>query len=273
MTDKRTILVVDDEEVMREVLTTLLAQSGYLVQTASTGEEGVEIARVESLDAAILDVMMPGQGGMATLDDLQKLDSELPVIMLTAHGSVESAKKAIKAGAFDYITKPFKHDEVLMVLRNAVARRRLSLENRALRQTLQARSHNFSDIIGRSPRLRQMFDLIMQAAPSRSTILIQGESGTGKELVARAIHMHSTRTEFPFITVNAGNLPHDLLESNLFGHVKGAFTGAQSTKKGQPTAALFFTPAFGVERDVVGLRRVDARRSIQKNGGQGVGGN
>ena len=110
MTDKRTILVVDDEEVMREVLTTLLAQSGYLVQTASTGEEGVEIARVESLDAAILDVMMPGQGGMATLDDLQKLDSELPVIMLTAHGSVESAKKAIKAGAFDYITKPFKHD-------------------------------------------------------------------------------------------------------------------------------------------------------------------
>lgn len=244
MTDKRTILVVDDEEVMREVLTTLLAQSGYLVQTASTGEEGVEIARVESLDVAILDVMMPGQGGMATLDDLQKLDSELPVIMLTAHGSVESAKKAIKAGAFDYITKPFKHDEVLMVLRNAVERRRLSLENRALRQNLQARSHNFSDIIGRSPRLRQMFDLIMQAAPSRSTILIQGESGTGKELVARAVHMHSTRTEFPFITVNAGNLPHDLLESNLFGHVKGAFTGAQSTKKGlfelADTGSIFF---------------------------------
>ena len=174
MTDKRTVLVADDEEVVLEILTTLLTREGYTVQTASTGEEGLEIARGELLDAAIVDVMMPGQGGMATLDALQKLDRELPVIMLTAYGSVESAKTAIKAGAFDYITKPFKHDEVLKVLRNAVAQRRLTLENRALRQNLQAQSYDFGDIVGRSPRIRQVFDLIIQAAPSRTTILIEG---------------------------------------------------------------------------------------------------
>ncbi|MBK48484.1 MAG: Fis family transcriptional regulator, partial [Acidobacteria bacterium] len=228
MTDERTVLVADDEEVVLEILTTLLTREGYTVRTASTGEEGLEMARGESLDAAIVDVMMPGQGGMATLDALQKLDRELPVIMLTAYGSVESAKTAIKAGAFDYITKPFKHDEVLKVLRNAVEQRRLAVENRTLRQNLQAQSYDFDDIVGRSPRLRQVFDLIVQAAPSRSTILIEGESGTGKELVARALHTHSARTEFPFVTVSSGNLSHDLLESNLFGHVKGAFTGALS---------------------------------------------
>ena len=244
MVDRRLILVVDDEEVMHEILSALLTREGYDVRVASTGEEGVDIARSESLDAAIVDVMMPGQGGMATLDELRKLDSELPVIMLTAHGSVDSAKEAIRGGAFDYITKPFKHDEVLKVLRNAVERRRLAVENRALRQSLQARTHNFGDIVGRSSRIRQVFDLIMQAAPSRTTILIEGESGTGKELVARALHTHSARTDRPFITVNSGNLPYDLLESNLFGHVKGAFTGALHPKKGlfelADTGSIFF---------------------------------
>ena len=243
MTDERTILVIDDDESMRDVLSELL-EKRYTLQVASTGEAGLEIAREQSLDAAIVDVMMPGIGGMATLDELRKLDSELPVIMLTAYGSVDSAKEAIKAGAFDYITKPFKNDEVLKVLRNAVERRRLALENRTLRQNLQARKHNFGDIIGRSPRTRQVFDLIMQAAPSRTTILIEGESGTGKELVARALHTHSTRAACPFITVNSGNLPHDLLESNLFGHVKGAFTGAIYPKKGlfelADTGSIFF---------------------------------
>ena len=244
MVDRKSILVVDDEEVMHDVLSKLLSNEGYGVRIASTGEEGVEIARTESVDAAIVDVMMPGQGGMATLDELRKIDHDLPVIMLTAHGSVDSAKEAIRAGAFDYITKPFKNDEVLKVLRNAVERHRLAVENRALRQSLQARTHNFGDIIGRGPRIRQVFDLIMQAAPSRTTILIAGESGTGKELVARALHTHSARSDRPFITVNSGNLPHDLLESNLFGHVKGAFTGALNPKKGlfelADTGSIFF---------------------------------
>ena len=244
MTDERTILVIDDDEDMRDVLSRLLVDKGYVLRMATTGEEGLELARAQTLHAAIVDVMMPGIGGMATLDELRKLDGELPVIMLTAHGSVDSAKQAIRAGAFDYITKPFKNDEVLKVLRNAVERRRLALENRTLRQSLQARTHNFADIIGRSPSMRQVFDLIMQAAPSRTTILIEGESGTGKELVARALHTHSARADRPFITVNSGNLPHDLLESNLFGHVKGAFTGALYPKKGlfelADTGSIFF---------------------------------
>jgi two-component system response regulator PilR (NtrC family) len=226
------ILVVDDEEIMREILEALLTREGYRVQLASSGEEGLDLARTTPFDAAIVDVMMPGIDGIATLEELKKLDDELPVVMITAFASVETAIAAMKRGAFDYITKPFKNDEVLVVVRNAVERRQLVAENTALRQTLQAQSARFSGIIGRSPRMKQVFDLIIQAAPSRSTILVTGESGTGKELVARAVHRNSPRAERAFITVNSGNLPPDLLESTLFGHVKGAFTGAVYPKKG-----------------------------------------
>jgi two-component system response regulator PilR (NtrC family) len=226
------ILVIDDEEIMREILDALLTREGYRVQLASSGEEGIEFARSTPFDAVIVDVMMPGLDGIATLEELKKVDDELPVVMITAFASVETAIAAMKRGAFDYITKPFKNDEVLVVVRNAVERRQLVAENTALRQTLQAQSQRFSGIIGRSPRMKQVFDLIIQAAPSRSTILITGESGTGKELVARAIHRNSPRAERAFVTVNSGNLPPDLLESTLFGHVKGAFTGAVYPKKG-----------------------------------------
>jgi DNA-binding NtrC family response regulator len=226
------ILVIDDEDIMREILEALLTREGYRVQLASSGEEGIELARSVPFDAAIVDVMMPGMDGMATLEELKRLDDELPVLMITAFASVETAIAAMKRGAFDYITKPFKNDEVLVVVRNAVERRQLVAENTALRQTLQAHAQRFSGIIGRSPRMKQVFDLIIQAAPSRSTILVTGESGTGKELVARAIHSNSPRAERAFVTVNSGNLPPDLLESTLFGHVKGAFTGAVYPKKG-----------------------------------------
>jgi DNA-binding NtrC family response regulator len=226
------VLVIDDEEIMREILGALLTREGYTVKLASGGAEGIELARSIPFDAAIVDVMMPGIDGLATLDELKKLDEEPSVIMITAFASVETAIAAMKRGAFDYITKPFKNDEVLAVLRNAIERQRLVAENRALRQSLQERYPKFGNIIGRSPRMKQVFDLIIQAAPSRSTILIEGESGTGKELVARAIHTNSPRADRPFVTVNAGNLPPDLLESNLFGHVKGAFTGAVYPKKG-----------------------------------------
>src|SRR6476620_1750995 len=227
-----TILVVDDEEIMREILETLLTREGYDVRVASSGSEGLELARALPFDAAIVDIMMPGLDGIATLDELKRIDEDLNVIIITAYASVESAIAAMKTGAFDYITKPFKNDEVLVVVRNAMERRRLVNENRNLRQNIQERYHKFANIIGKSPRMRQVFDLIIQAAPSRSTILIQGESGTGKELVARAIHANSSRSERPFVTVNSGNLPPDLLESTLFGHVKGAFTGAVYPKKG-----------------------------------------
>ena len=201
-----TILVIDDEEIMREILDTLLSREGYDVRVASSGGEGLELARATPFDAAIVDIMMPGLDGIATLDELKRVDEDLAVVIITAYASVESAISAMKNGAFDYITKPFKNDEVLVVIRNAMERRRLVNENRALRQNIQERYHKFGNIIGKSQRMRQVFDLIIQAAPSRSTILIQGESGTGKELVARAIHANSSRSERSFITVNSGNL-------------------------------------------------------------------
>jgi DNA-binding NtrC family response regulator len=232
MARKGSILVIDDEEIMREILDALLSREGYEVRLAHGGAEGLDLARTVPFDAAVVDVMMPEMDGLATLDELKKLDDDIAVIMITAFASVETAIAAMKLGAFDYITKPFKNDEVLVVLRNAMERRRLVAENRALRQNLQERYHKFGNIIGRSQRMRQVFDLIIQAAPSRSTILVEGESGTGKELVARAIHTNSPRADRAFVTVNSGNLPPDLLESNLFGHVKGAFTGAVYPKKG-----------------------------------------
>jgi two-component system, NtrC family, response regulator PilR len=202
------------------------------VRLAASAEEGLELARSLPFDAAIVDLMLPGMDGIAALEELKKINDELPVLMITAFASVETAIAAMKRGAFDYVTKPFKNDEVLVVVRNAVERGRLVQENRTLRSSVQEQYQQFANIIGRSPRMRQVFDLVIQAAPSRSTILIQGESGTGKELVARAIHANSPRAERSFVTVNSGNLPPDLLESTLFGHVKGAFTGAVYPKKG-----------------------------------------
>src|SRR5688572_1083677 len=221
-----TVLVVDDEEIMREILETLLTRAGYDVRLAASGAEGLELARALPFDAALVDIMMPGLDGIATLDELKRIDEDLAVVIITAYGSIESAIAAMKSGAFDYITKPFKNDEVLVVVRNAMERRRLVTENRSLRQSIQERYHKFANIIGRSPKMRQVFDLIIQAAPSRSTILIQGESGTGKELVARAIHANSSRSERSFVAVNSGNLSAEQLDSTLFGHVTGAFAGA-----------------------------------------------
>jgi two-component system response regulator PilR (NtrC family) len=266
------ILVIDDEEIMREILETLLTREGYDVRLASTGAEGVELAKGLPFDAAIVDVMMPGMDGVQTLDELKKVDEELPVLMITAFASVENAIAAMKRGAFDYITKPFKNDEVLVVLRNAVERRRLVAENTALRQNLQAQYHKFSGIIGRSPRMKQVFDLIIQAAPSRSTILITGESGTGKELVARAIHANSARSDRAFVTVNSGNLPPDLLESTLFGHVKGAFTGAVYPKKGlcdmADKGSIFFDEICNIPLETQAkLLRVIQEREFMRLGG------
>src|SRR2546430_2136348 len=269
---KGTVLVVDDEEVMREILETVLKREGYDVRLAASGQEGLELARALPFDAAIVDIMMPGINGIETLDELRRIDEDLAVIRITAYASIESAISAMKAGAFDYISKPFKNDEVLVVIRNAMERRRLVHENRALRQNLKERYHKFANIIGRSPRMRQVFDLIIQAAPSRSTILIQGESGTGKELVARAIHANSSRSDRSFVTVNSGNLPPDLLESTLFGHVKGAFTGAVYPKKGMfdlaDKGSIFFDEIGNVPLETQAkLLRVIQERDFMRLGG------
>jgi two-component system response regulator PilR (NtrC family) len=266
------VLVIDDEEIMREILEALLTREGYQVRLASSGEEGLDLARSMPFDAAIVDVMMPGLDGIATLQELRKLDDDLPVLMITAFASVETAIAAMKLGAFDYITKPFKNDEVLIVVHNAVERRRLVAENTALKQTLQAQYRRFAGIIGGSPRMKQVFDLIIQAAPSRSTILVTGESGTGKELVARAIHSNSPRAERAFVTVNSGNLPSDLLESTLFGHVKGAFTGAINPKKGlcdlADKGSIFFDEIGNIPPETQAkLLRVMQEREFMRLGG------
>ena len=266
------VLVIDDEEIMREILEALLTREGYQVRLASSGEEGLELARSMPFDAAIVDVMMPGLDGIATLQELRKLDDDLPVLMITAFASVETAITAMKLGAYDYITKPFKNDEVLVVVHNAVERRQLVAENTALKQTLQAQYRRFAGIIGGSPRMKQVFDLIIQAAPSRSTILVTGESGTGKELVARAIHSNSPRAERAFVTVNSGNLPSDLLESTLFGHVKGAFTGAINPKKGlcdlADKGSIFFDEIGNIPPDTQAkLLRVMQEREFMRLGG------
>ena len=272
MTRNAAILVIDDEEIMREILEALLTRSGYAVHLAEHAAQGLELARKTTFDAAIVDMMMPGMDGISALDELKKIDDDLPVLMITAFASVENAIAAMKRGAFDYITKPFKNDEVLGVLRNAVAQRRLVTENRTLRQNLQAHANRFGEIIGRSSRMRQVFDLIMQAAPSRTTMLINGESGTGKELVARALHQNSTRADRAFITVNSGNLPPDLLESNLFGHVKGAFTGAVYPKKGlfelADKGTIFFDEIGNVPLETQAkLLRVIQEREFMRLGG------
>jgi DNA-binding NtrC family response regulator len=272
MNRKGTILVIDDEEIMREILETLLTREGYQVRLAANAAEGLELARRMPFDAAIVDVMMPGMDGISALDELKKIDDDLPVMVITAFASVENAIAAMKRGAFDYITKPFKNDEVMVVLRNALAQRRLVAENRALRQNLQAHQNRFGEIVGRSSRMRQVFDLVIQAAPSRTTILIAGESGTGKELIARALHQNSTRADRAFITVNSGNLPPDLLESNLFGHVKGAFTGAVYPKKGlfelADKGTIFFDEIGNVPLDTQAkLLRVIQEREFMRLGG------
>ncbi len=266
------VLVVDDEEIMRDILGTLLEREGYSVRLASSGQEGLDLAKSLPFDAVIVDVMMPGIDGLQVLAELKKHDEELPVLMITAYASMESAIAAMKKGAFDYITKPFKNDEVLIVLQNAIERRQLVAENVSLRQNLQSRYHKFAGIIGRSSRMKQVFDLIIQAAPSRSTILITGESGTGKELVARAIHSNSARSEKSFVTVNSGNLPPDLLESTLFGHVKGAFTGAVYPKKGlfdlADKGSIFFDEIGNIPIETQAkLLRVMQEREFMRLGG------
>jgi len=231
MLEKGTVLVIDDEEVMREILESLLTQEGYRVKLATSGQEGLEIAGREPIDLAIVDVMLPDRSGIDVLDELKKSDPELVVVMITAFASVETAIEAMKRGAQDYVTKPFKNDEVRVVVANGMKQRRLVDENRTLKAALNDRQR-FDVLVGKSSRMQEVYSLIQQVAPSKSTVLITGESGTGKELAARAIHNYSSRKQKQFVPVNSGSLPPDLLESNLFGHVKGAFTGAVSPKKG-----------------------------------------
>jgi len=225
------ILVVDDEAAIRENLELLLSEANYKVAVAENGMEGLRKVESELFDLVLLDVMMPDKNGLEVLREIHQSSPETAVIMITAFGTIENAVSAIKAGATDYITKPWDNEKLLLDIRNGIQQRKLQIENRELKRALKQR-YGFSNIIGKSEKMLKIFDLVSLVAQSRSTVLIQGESGTGKELIAKAIHANSNRAEKAFVTVNSGSLPTDLLESTLFGHVKGAFTSAVSSKKG-----------------------------------------
>jgi two-component system response regulator PilR (NtrC family) len=225
------ILIVDDEEVLRDVLEVVIRKEGFDVVLASSGEECLHLLDTEEVDLIILDIMLPGISGLDTLRAVRISNPTLPVIIITAFSSIDGAIEAMKNGAFHYIPKPFRNEEVVITVNKALEQRRLSRENERLKGELSEK-YAYSNIIGKSDIMRKVFDLIRLAAPSRSNILVQGESGTGKELVAKAIHHASPRARLAFVTVNSGSLPPELLESSLFGHVKGAFTGAIASKRG-----------------------------------------
>jgi DNA-binding NtrC family response regulator len=257
MAKKGNVLVVDDEEVMRDVLSSLLIAEGYQVDLAATGEEGLDKFQQKPFDAVMLDVSMPGIGGLRTLDEILKVDAEAVVIMITAYATFKTAVSAMQSGAFSCIEKPFDNKETLKLVAAGVRRRRKDEERRALRQTLK-RSTQPKEIVARSEKMREILAFIEQVAPARTTVLITGESGTGKELVARAIHNQSMRVDKPFVTVNSANLPSELLESELFGHVRGAFTGALASKKG------YFEVADGgsIFLDEIGTISVDTQAKL-----------
>ncbi len=226
------ILVVDDDGSLRRVTQVQLEQSGYQVSTAADGNEALTILQKTPQDLVITDLKMPGLSGMDLLEKIRTEYPEIIVIMVTAFGTVETAVEAMKAGAYDYITKPVNLDELKLIISRALAHQRLLEEVRNLRASLDAK-YGFENIIGRSDALLYVLDMAARAAHSDSTVLIRGETGTGKELVARAIHFNSPRKDKPFVTINCGAIPKELLESELFGHVKGSFTGALAHKKGK----------------------------------------
>jgi DNA-binding NtrC family response regulator len=231
MAKKGSILVVDDEEIMRDVLETILSGAGYKVDLARTGEDALEAYGRKAYDVVLMDVSMPGMGGLTALEELVKMDDEAVVLMITAYATFDTAISAWEKGAFGIIRKPFQNEQILNLAAKGVKKRRHEEERQTLRQAM-TRSVKREGFIGRSDVMENVFRLVDRVAPARSTVLITGESGTGKELVAKSIHESSPRTGQPFVAVNCSNIPSELLESELFGHTKGAFTGAVAAKKG-----------------------------------------
>lgn len=231
MAKKGNILVVDDEEIMRDVLEAILSGAGYRVELAKTGEEALKLYEEKPFDVVLMDVSMPGIGGLTALEELIKLDAEAVVLMITAYATFDTAISAWEKGAVGVIRKPFQNEQILALVAKGIKNRKKEEERRSLRQAM-SRSVTREGFIGRSEAMESIFRLVDRVAPARSTVLITGESGTGKELVAKAIHEASPRANAPFVVVNCSNIPSELLESELFGHTKGAFTGAVAAKKG-----------------------------------------
>jgi DNA-binding NtrC family response regulator len=266
-----TVLIIDDEMAIRESLETLLSMEGYTVEVAASGEEGLARVGERPFDLVLLDLALPDRSGMEILADLRTHDPQLSVIMITAYGTVENAVRAMQSGASNFIQKPWDNEKLLADVRAAVARRRAEEENVQLKRALKQR-YNFENIVGKSEPMLKIFDLVAQVAPSRSTILLQGESGTGKELIAKALHLNSPRRDRPFVPVNTGSMPADLLESTLFGHVKGAFTSAIASKKGlfeiadRGTLFLDEIGTMGMETQTKILRVLQDRKFMHLGG-------
>jgi len=271
MTPHERILVVDDEEQMRGLLVKVLERKGYQVSVCGNGADALDFLEREPADLVVTDVRMPGLSGMEALRAIKELNPEIVVIIMTAFGSIDQAVQAVKEGAYDYINKPFKIDEMLLTIEKALEERRLRHEVSALRQELRTRYH-FENLIGKSRAMQEIFGLIEQVAGSRSTVMVYGKSGTGKELVAKAIHYNSPRASRAFVAVNCAAIPAELLESELFGHERGSFTGAIATKVGK------FELATGgsLFLDEVGSMRLDLQakilRALQEREVERVGG-
>src|SRR3989338_4430155 len=225
------VLVVDDEKSMRELLAITLERQGYEVSVAEDGEVAIEAVRRDGFDVIITDLRMPNADGLQVLRAAKEHTPETVVIVITAVGSTETAVEAMKLGAYDYITKPFKLDELKIIIKNALSANTLKQENIQLKRALE-KKYSFRNIVGSSPSMLKLYDMIQRISQTKSNILINGESGTGKELIARAIHYNGPLKDKPFITINCGAIPENLLESEMFGHKKGSFTGAIADKKG-----------------------------------------
>ena len=225
------ILIIDDEAAIRESLEALLTIEGFQVSLAGDGPAGLEHLAHSAFDLLLLDLALPGESGIDLLPRILDMQPDLPVIMITAFGTVSNVVDAIRGGAENFVQKPWDNEKLLADIRAAIGRHRAEEEVVQLKRALKQR-YNFENIVGKSEPMLRLFDLVAQVAPSRSTVLVQGESGTGKELIAKALHANSPRRDKPFVPVNTGAVPSDLLESTLFGHVKGAFTSAIAAKKG-----------------------------------------
>src|SRR5579883_435159 len=264
---KGSVLVIDDESDIRDSLKDLLGSEGYAVDLAQNANEGLHKMESRGYDLVLLDLMMPDRSGMEVLQEVRQRDRETPIFMITAYGSVEAAVKALKFGANDYFSKPWDNEKLLIEIERMIARRRLEYENTHLKRAFKQR-YSFPNIIGKSERMVKLLDIVSQVAPARSTILITGETGTGKELVAKAIHANSPRADHLFVAVNSGSLPPELLESTLFGHVKGAFTSAIQSKKGYFEVAdqgtIFFDEigTLGAETQIKLLRVIQEKEFI-----------
>jgi two-component system NtrC family response regulator len=266
-----TILIVDDEKNYLLVLEALLVDAGYEVITCDNAREALEVTTSHDLDLVITDMRMPGVDGMEFLVQLRGLQPEIPVIMMTAYATVEKAVEAMKRGAFDYVTKPFKNEELILTIRKALEMHRLKQENRLLSQELQER-FKFGNIVGKSKLMFQVYEIIEKVAQTRASVLITGESGTGKELIARAIHFNSPRSDKPFVSVNCSALPETLLESELFGHERGAFTGAVTRRKGRFELAHNGTLFLDEVGDMSPALQVKLLRVLQEMRFERVGG-